>query len=265
MTYRITVLTENEAPAGSGLEAEHGLSLFVEIPETKFLFDCGQTGIAGRNAARLGVKLSDVRFVVLSHSHYDHAGGFPFLPAECRPEALYIGPGFWREKYSLDAETGGYLYKGCGFSSEDLKARGIAERVCENLLPLDGCASLFTGFPQKHPRERIPEKFRRGDRKEPDPFEDEICLLLKEEDGLALVVGCSHRGILNIAAAVRARTGLPVRRVIGGIHLSGEPKERIEETLAELEGLGVRTLNLCHCSGAEVPGRVSAGSVIEVP
>ena len=64
--------------------------------------------------------------------------------------------------------------------------------------------------------ERIPQKFVRGEAKEPDSFDDEICLLIKERDGLALVVGCSHQGILNITATVKARTGLPVRRIIGG-------------------------------------------------
>ena len=110
--------------------------------------------------------------------------------------------------------------------------------------------------------ERIPQKFVRGEAKEPDSFDDEICLLIKERDGLALVVGCSHQGILNITATVKARTGLPVRRIIGGIHLSNEGKERIDETLRELKRLDVQTLNLCHCSGADVPGRISTGTVI---
>ena len=114
------------------------------------------------------------------------------------------------------------------------------------------------------PFERIPQEFRRGDAKEPDPFDDEVCLLLKEGDGLALIVGCSHRGILNIVSAVQERTGLPVRRIIGGVHLDGAGHERIERTLQEFDRLGIHDLNLCHCSGNAVRGKIATGSVIEL-
>ncbi len=262
MSCKITVLVENSAP--DGLEAEHGLSLFVETPETTFLFDCGQTGMAWRNAVRLGVSLSSVRAVVCSHSHYDHARGFPSLLEHVKPEILYTGPGFWREKFSLDGESGQYIYKGCGFRESDLKEWGIRQRVCADVLAIDDSARLFTGFELRHPLERIPQKFRRGEAKEQDLFEDEICLLLKEGDGLALIVGCSHRGILNIVSAVRERTGLPVRRILGGIHLDGAERERIEATMRELDRLGIRELNLCHCSGRSVPGQIRTGSILEL-
>jgi 7,8-dihydropterin-6-yl-methyl-4-(beta-D-ribofuranosyl)aminobenzene 5'-phosphate synthase len=74
----------------------------------------------------------------------------------------------------------------------------------------------------------------------------------------------SHQGILNITATVKKRTGLPVRRIIGGIHLNGEGQERMDRTLNELKRLGVRDFNLCHCSGVNVLGRVSAGTVIKL-
>ena len=71
------------------LEAEHGLSFYVETPQSKFLFDCGHTGAAWRNAEKMGLDLSAVEFVALSHSHYDHAGGFPSLLEYVKPKVLY--------------------------------------------------------------------------------------------------------------------------------------------------------------------------------
>lgn len=262
MSCKITVLLENTAP--DGLEAEHGLSLFVETPESTFIFDCGQTGMAWRNAERLGIRLSSARFVVISHSHYDHAKGFPSLLGSMKPEALFTGPGFWREKFSCDSASGRYIYKGCGFTASDLANWGIGHRVCEGILDLDSTARLMTGFDMRCPFEKIPEKFRRGRAKAPDPFDDEVCLLLKEGHGLALVVGCSHRGIVNIVSAVREQTGLPVRRIIGGIHLDGADRERIEKTLQELDRLGIRESDLGHCSGNAVQKTISTGSVIEL-
>ena len=264
MNYQLTILAENNTAENSSLTAEHGLSIFVETPESKFIFDCGHTGVAWENADKLSVDLSSVDFVVLSHSHYDHAGGFPSLLKYCHPKAVYIGRNFWQEKFSYDKEKLQYLPKGCGFTNSDLVAWKVEERECKDNLQLDDYAQLFTNFDRHYHFERIPKKFVRGSAKEPDCFEDEICLLLKAEDGIALVVGCSHQGILNITATVKERTGLPVRRIIGGIHLSGEGQERMDRTLNELKQLGVREFNLCHCSGANVPGRVSTGTVIKL-
>ncbi len=262
MSCKITVLLENIAH--KGLEAEHGLSLFVETPESTFIFDCGQTGLAWRNAERLGIRLSSARFVVISHSHYDHAKGFPSLLGYMKPEALYTGPGFWQEKFSYDNASGQYLYKGCGFNASDLANWDVGHRVCEGIVALDSTAQLMSGFDIQCPFEKIPSKFRRGEAKEPDSFDDEVCLILKEGDGIALVVGCSHRGILNIVSAVQDRTGLPVRRIFGGMHLDGASKERIDKTMREFDRLGIHELNLCHCSGNAVQGHISTGSVIEL-
>ena len=71
---KITVLCENVSHAPE-IEAEHGLSLFVESEGRRILFDMGQTELFARNATILGVKLSQVELAVLSHGHYDHGGG----------------------------------------------------------------------------------------------------------------------------------------------------------------------------------------------
>lgn len=261
LLYRGTVLVDNHVlSAREDLEAEHGLSMYIETPDSSFLFDCGHTGMAWNNAKALGVDLSAVKDVILSHSHYDHAGGFPALLKYCQPEAVYTGINFWQEKYSYDKENNEYLYKGCGFTKKDLEAWGIEQRVCRSIIPLDDYANIVTGFDKHYDFETIPEKFVRGENKEPDPFDDEICLLLPEGDGLAMVVGCSHVGILNMVATVKERTEQPVYSVMGGIHLSGG-EECINETMRELERLGVENFNLCHCSGIN---NMATGSVIEV-
>lgn len=262
MGYKITVLAENTAP--EYLEAEHGLSFFVETPTVNFLLDCGQTAVAWRNAEKLGIDVSRVEFVVLSHSHYDHAGGFPLFAEKYKPKLLYTGPTFWQEKFSYDKETGQCIYRGCGFTKWDLASWEIEQRVCRDVLSLNEEAMLITGFTERYPFEQIPKKFLRGVAKEPDSFDDEICLLLKGSDGLTLVVGCSHRGILNIVSSVLEKTKKPVKRIIGGIHLKGAGEERKERTLKELKRLGVSRLNLCHCSGIELPSRISTGSVVYV-
>ena len=230
------------------LESEHGLSFYVETPESRFLFDCGHTEAAWRNAQKIGVDLSVVQFVVLSHSHYDHAGGFPTLLKHVKQKVIYTGKNFWQEKFSYDKEKDEYTYKGCGFTREDLDSWEVEQFECDSSIRLDNYAALFTGFSRRYDFETIPEKFVRGQDKGPDTFDDEICLLLQEGRGWAMVVGCAHRGILNMVAEVKERTGKDVVRVVGGIHLVGAEDERISRTFKELKAMGVQHFNLCHCS-----------------
>ena len=224
--------------------------LYVETPQSKFVFDCGHTEAAWRNAEKMGVDLSAVEFVALSYSHYDHAGGFPSLLEYVKPKVLYTGKNFWQEKFSYNKDKGEYAYKGCGFTKEDLAGWGIEQFECDGTVTvrLDNYAMLLTGFSRRYDFETIPEKFVRGEDKEPDTFDDEICLLLKEGTGWAMVVGCAHRGILNMVAEVKERTGKDVVRVVGGIHLVGAGDERIRRTFKELKAMGVQCFNLCHCS-----------------
>ena len=71
---KFTVLVENQEACG--LEGEHGLSLYIEYNGRKILLDAGQSAVFVRNAEKLGCDLAAVETAVLSHAHYDHAGGF---------------------------------------------------------------------------------------------------------------------------------------------------------------------------------------------
>ena len=252
MPSEITVLIENTIPTHSQLEVEHGLSLYIRTGSSTFLFDCGHTGLAWSNAAMIGVDLSKAEYVVLSHSHYDHAGGFPPLLRHATPKVIYIGVNFWCDKFSYNADTHNYKYAGCGFTEADLLKWNIRQTVCEDVIKLDDEAWLVGNFVRNYTFETIPIKFVCGEDKQPDNFSDEIVLALREGDGIALVTGCAHNGILNIVTTVQHRLNLPIYSIIGGIHLKGADAERIDKTLTELKNLGIRRLALCHCSGEEV-------------
>lgn len=71
---KFTVLAENHEACG--LECEHGLSIFIEYKEKKYLLDAGQSGVFARNAEKLGIDLEAVDVAFLSHAHYDHGDGF---------------------------------------------------------------------------------------------------------------------------------------------------------------------------------------------
>ena len=262
----LKILIENTNPEGSELTAEHGLSIFIDTGRTKFIFDCGHTGAAFDNAKLLGVDLRGINFVALSHSHYDHAGGFPKLLDFAPIKKIYTGENFWQEKFSRTDD--GFKYRGCGFDENFLTAQGIEQKICRDVLELDENAWLVGNFKRRYDFETIPEKFVRGEKKSPDDFSDEIILVLREQSGLAIVTACAHSGILNIVADVRERFALPINSVIGGLHLTGATNERISRTIDELKILGVKKILPCHCSGEDFMKnfgeRISTGSVIEI-
>lgn len=258
----LKILIENSKPEGSPLISEHGLSFFVDTALTKFIFDCGHTGAAFDNAKILGVDLSEIKFAALSHSHYDHAGGFPKLLDFAPVETVFIGENFWEEKFSNE------IYRGCGFDQDFLTARGIKQKICLDIIKIDENSWLAGNFKRIYDFETIPTKFLRGDKKIHDDFSDEIVLILREGNGLAVVTACAHSGILNIVADIRERFSLPIFTVIGGFHLIGASQERISTTISELKRFGVKKILPCHCSGENFMNnfaeRLSTGSVIEL-
>ena len=148
----LTVLIENTTPEGSKLVAEHGLSFFVETSQTKFIFDCGHTGAAFDNAKLLGVDLSKIKIAALSHSHYDHAGGFKKLLDFAPIEKIFTGENFWEEKFSNE------IYRGCGFDEKFLAEKNIEQKICRDVLKIDEDACLVGNFKRRYDFETIPKK-----------------------------------------------------------------------------------------------------------
>ena len=74
---KITILIENQIAyrAARTCSAEWGLSFFIEYNGVNILFDSGHSGAFAINARHLGIDLEKTDFVVLSHHHWDHAGG----------------------------------------------------------------------------------------------------------------------------------------------------------------------------------------------
>ena len=256
----LRILIENTAP--DGLVAEHGLSLLVTTAATEFVFDCGHTGAAFDNAKSLGVDMSAVKLAAISHAHYDHAGGFPKLLNVAPIETLVTGENFWTEKFSRDGD--GFKYRGSGFDEKFLAAHNIEQKVCRDVMQIDSDAWLIGNFARRFDFETIPTKFVKGAAKVPDDFSDEIALVLRDGDGLAVVTACAHVGVCNIAADVADRFSRSVRTVIGGLHLTGATDERINRMLSTLKTLGVERILPCHCSGLDFADRPTMGTVITI-
>lgn len=246
---QITALMDDRLTGRKDLQAEHGLSLAVSYHGKKFLFDCGSSEKTIYNAKKLGIDLNNLDAVILSHSHYDHAGGFRFLTEEYPVRRVYTGPGFFEPKYS----EGEACYKSlaAGFDRDFLIGKGITNCPVAGVEALCPGAFAVSGFPRLERMETIPRRFVRLTERGlvPDDFQDEICLALETGEGLILLVGCAHPGIINMAKHVHALLGKPIRAVLGGTHLAEADPQRVQQTVEVLQNMGVKILGFGHCSG----------------
>ena len=258
---RITALMDDKPSEHLALKAEHGLSFYLEAGDKRFLFDCGASGTTLRNARRLGICLENLDAVIISHSHYDHAAGYrDLIESGLGSKVLFTGPLFFERKYAKEGFR--YTDLSAGFDARFLSEHGI--RHCQ----IDGIAEvlpgiwLLSGFPRNHSFETIPERFMRQTSEGfvPDSFPDEICLAAQVEGGLAVLVGCSHPGILNIVSHVRETLNQPVRMVFGGTHLVEADEHRIGLTINELKRMGLEILGLSHCSGEKACNAIHENS-----
>jgi 7,8-dihydropterin-6-yl-methyl-4-(beta-D-ribofuranosyl)aminobenzene 5'-phosphate synthase len=253
MGLRITTLSENTASM-EGCLGEWGLSFLVESDEITVLFDTGQSYSAAHNAELLGVDLTKVDKIVLSHGHFDHTGGLKDVLSRIGKEIEIIAhPDIWQDKYAL-GEGGEARYIGIPFSRKELEDLGARFRLTPE--PVAISASIMTSgeIPQLTDYETIEPYLavkENGDFR-PDVFRDDQALIIKTPPGLVVALGCAHRGIINTLYHAQKISGVKaIDTVVGGCHLLSASEERIWQTIAALKELGVKRLGVCHCTGLE--------------
>ena len=247
-----TLLVENTRSYNASLKSPFGFSALVEEGNHSVLFDCGPDGTFLDNARKLRKSLSSLDAVVLSHSHFDHANGFPYLMEGHQSQNVYLGKEFFTDRYSY--EDGVYAYLGCSFDERFLHDMKVKSTVVQERLMLSSSLSLISGFITRYPFETPPSRFVKGKvgAVRADDFSDEVALVMEHKEEVSLLVGCSHPGILSMVRTVGERFGKPVTKVCGGAHLSKAEQMRLEVSIMELERLGAKDLYLCHCSGSKI-------------
>ena len=256
---KLTTLIENHA-SRRDLKAEHGLSFLIEDGNHRILFDAGNSGAVWDNGKKLGILPETITCTVLSHSHYDHAGGVMEGISRGLSCPLVVGDGFFEGKYRIsDQSAYTYTYLGCGFSRGEAEKSFEKIQVCQELLQLSPNCWAAGRFKQRNLWEELSKRFvkQKDGQMIPDSFEDEICLvlMLPDQKSIGVVVGCSHPGIINILETIMER--FPERRlafVAGGIHLKDRDEEYQRKTLDELYRLGAENLYINHCSGLGLSG-----------
>ena len=254
MTLCITTLSENTASMGDFL-GEWGLSVLVETDTAKILLDSGPSISAVYNAESLGIDLSKINQIVLSHGHYDHTGGLREMLRRMRKEIEIIAhPDIWQAKYSR-REGKPDRYIGIPFQQEELASLGARFRLTKEPVKITDNVWTTGEIPMVTDFETIDSMLfmKEGSVWKQDPILDDQAIVIKTERGLVIILGCAHRGMINTIYHSQKITGVTeVHAVIGGSHLIGASEERIWQSIAALRELGVQKLGLCHCTDLPV-------------
>ncbi|MBR0488583.1 MAG: MBL fold metallo-hydrolase [Prevotella sp.] len=238
-----TVLSDNRTN-NSQLFTEHGLSILLETERHRILLDTGASDVIIRNADLLGIDLSTVDYVFISHGHSDHAGGLQYFLKMNRQAKVIVSP---------DAMSGNFYSKRGNLHSittawpESIKDRLITVEKTNEIA--DGLC-IIAHIPQIHPMPKgnthLFVKDANGEYVN-DDFRHELALYT---DGF-LFTGCAHSGIENILAACP----YSVKSVVGGFHLL-DGQESEEELQALATGLKEKypstRFYTSHCTGDKV-------------
>lgn len=244
------ILVENHSTSPS-LAAEHGISICLVSDSHQTIFDTGQTGLFADNASNLGIDLAATDHLVLSHGHFDHTGGIPRFFQEYPSPTVYAHPAVTLKRYSIKKATGPRMI-GMSESSQQVLESMNVSWVQE---PKDITDQLkLTGpIPRTTEYEDVGGPFFLDSLgQNPDPITDDQALWFKAKQGLVIILGCAHAGVINTINYCRRLSGIAkVHAVIGGFHLINADQERMKQTIRALRVLNPDILAACHCTGPE--------------
>ncbi len=236
---RIHVLAENSSMRAD-LQAEHGLSLYIETEEHRILFDMGASNAFALNAEKMGVDISAVDIAVLSHGHYDHGGGLPTFLQMNNKALIYANTHVFERHFNATGKEIGLCPHLVGHPRIHHPETDIFELTPH--IKLHSSAAL----PRIHETNTGGMTTERGGKREKDDFRHEQYLLVQENNKRILISGCSHCGILNIATHFCADV------LVGGFHfMRAHPNTDTEKLRTVAHDLGKLPTRYYtgHCTG----------------
>ena len=219
---RITVLVENTGP--SEFKIEHGLSLYIEFNDKKYLLDAGPSDSFFKNAHALSIDLGRVDKAVLSHGHYDHGDGFMVFLNQYKDKVVYGAKNIFDDYYSGSGGSVHYI----GLSSKLKQMKNRFNTISKDTkidkkiyLILDDVSNTKEIGVQKKLYKKVDDVLQ------PDNFNHELSLVFDTPKGLVICNSCSHAGLESIVDNIKKRLNKPVYAYVGGLHMKST-KNHIE-------------------------------------
>ncbi len=248
------ILVDNRpAPVSSSrFLTEHGLAIYFEADNKKWLVDTGASGAFIENAALLGLDIAQVDCLILSHNHNDHTGGLEHFFKHNKTASVYLSQ--WIQKSSCYSIKEG-VPKDIGIERDWLRTyeNRFVYQPQQNVF-LTKNVALLGDIPSIYPLPigNSTLGLQYDGKHIPDPFDHELALLIHTPCGEVILSSCTHKGILNTLEAARVFSGQPPSFFIGGLHLKDnlESKEQLG-TLSDFLKKGYPKLHIYtgHCTG----------------
>ncbi len=249
MEIRVTTLIENTASLG--FMGEWGLSMLIEADGIKVLFDTGPSFSTVHNAGLLGVNLADVDRIVISHGHNDHIGGLRDVLKLTGKKEVIAHPAIWDRKFA-QRENQPERFIGVPYTMDELQSLGASFHLTKEPVKLSHSMMTTGEVPMITDYEQIdPFLFVKEDGQlKPDSLADDLAIVIDTDFGLVVILGCSHRGIVNTLRHAQKLTGKEkIYAAVGGTHLFPASKGRLVKTAAALKAMGIQRLGVSHCTG----------------
>lgn len=241
---KLKVLVDNNTYINQYYLGEPAVSYYIEIDGCKILFDTGYSDAFIKNAKAMGIDLSSITHIVLSHGHHDHSKGLKYLSEffDLSKVQLIAHPQCFQPKIFENDNIG------ASFSEQEIS------EIC-NYTPSaapysisDNCTFLGQ-IPELNDfevRKKIGTTIK--DNEEIDDLVlDDSALACTTPNGLFIITGCSHSGICNIVEYARKISKCEkVTAVLGGFHLFST-SERLRKTIDYFKDLSIDTIYPCHC------------------
>lgn len=248
---KLTILIDNNTFIDRYFLAEPGVSYLIEEENMQILFDTGYSGAFIGNAYKLNINLLNTDFIVLSHGHIDHTGGFDALiklyneasiaSLSSKKAVVVSHPFVFQNRIVRGFIDGPNLFESRLSCFFDLNFSKKPIWLSDRLVFLGEIERLnnFEG------EQNIGQIYHN---KKNDYVADDSALVYKSDNGLVIITGCSHSGICNIIEyAKKACNEDRIIDIIGGFHLMNPSKKQLNGTLNYLKHLKVKNLHPCHC------------------
>ena len=239
---KLVVLNDDRCD-NENLKCEHGLSFYIEQDDLKILFDAGQTDNYINNAKKLGVNLSDVNYIILSHGDYDHGNGLKYFDKKV---SLICHPDCFISRVSIrTGNNAGLNQTRLEMANKfDLIENKTKYKISDNIYYL-GEIDRNICVDSKH------ISVRNIDGSENQQLDDSG-IVIKTNKGLVVISGCAHSGICNIIEFSKQITNEDkVYAVVGGFHLK-HIDETCQKTFDYFKKNNIKKIFPCHCNSDEI-------------
>ncbi len=261
MNVRITILCENSVSSPLPVLGEHGFAAFIETDQGNYLFDTGQGLSLSHNAKYLKKDLSTIKSVFISHGHYDHTGGLTHVLKVKGRVPVFAHPDIFAKKYAAVKTNGRESKKYVGMQHERGELERLGAQFALDTTWREVAKDIFlTG--------EVPRitDYEKGDarllaEKEgtifPDPLLDDQSLVIKTSQGLLIVLGCAHAGLINIMRHISGYFRHDrIHIIVGGTHLGFLTNDQLDKTIVDLKNFDFRQLGASHCTGPRASARL---------